>query len=144
MSLTIRWSREALRLLQAMESPHFSARETAGRSPTAPVGIPRPSVFPLGWRVHTVCGPRSLSQVLVRFAFRHAMLSDSTEVSGALAVNAPLLVAFPNFRPGRPSDYTLTKLNRFTPQGYGLDVALFTLSPRPRGLRPNTRFSVEG
>ncbi len=29
MSLTIRWSREALRLLQAIESPRFSARETA-------------------------------------------------------------------------------------------------------------------
>ena len=57
---------------------------------------------------------------------------------------APLLIAFPAFRPGRPSDYTLTKLNRFTPQGYGLDVALFTLSPRPHGLGPKTRFSVEG
>ena len=29
MSLTIRWSREALRLLQAIESLRFSARETA-------------------------------------------------------------------------------------------------------------------
>ncbi len=29
MSLTIRWSREALRLLQAIESPRFSTRETA-------------------------------------------------------------------------------------------------------------------
>lgn len=29
MSLTIRWSREALRLLQAIESPHFTALETA-------------------------------------------------------------------------------------------------------------------
>ena len=28
MSLTIRWSREALRMLQAIESPRFSARET--------------------------------------------------------------------------------------------------------------------
>ena len=28
MSLTIRWSREVLRLLQAIESPRFSARET--------------------------------------------------------------------------------------------------------------------
>ena len=72
------------------------------------------------------------------------MLSDSAEVSGALAYTAPLLVAFPDFRPGRPSDYTLTKLNRFTPQGYGLDVALFTLSLGPQGLRPKTRFSVEG
>ncbi len=40
--------------------------------------------------------------------------------------------------------YTLTKLNRFTPGGYGLDVVLFTLSPRPHGLGPKTRFSVEG
>lgn len=72
------------------------------------------------------------------------MLFDSAEVSGVLAVIAPLLIAFPEFRPGRPSDYTLTKLNRFTPQGYGLDVALFTLSPRPHGLGPKTRFSVEG
>ncbi len=91
-----------------------------------------------------VVRPPELSQVLARFAFRHAMLFDSAEVSGALAVNAPLLVAFPAFRPGRPSVYTLTKLNRFTPQGYGLDVALFTLSPRPHGLGPKTRFSVEG
>ncbi len=29
MSLTTRWSREALRLLQAIESPRFSTRETA-------------------------------------------------------------------------------------------------------------------
>ena len=70
-----------------------------------------------------MCGPRSFSQVLARFAFRHAMLYDSAEVSGALAVYAPLLVAFPEFRPGRPSDNAITQLNRFTPQGYGLDVA---------------------
>ena len=89
-------------------------------------------------------GPRSFSQVLSRFDFCHAMLYDSAEVSGALAVNVPLLVAFPEFRPGRPSDYTLTKLNRFTPQGYGLDVALFTLSTRPHGRALKTRFSVEG
>ena len=108
------------------------------------MGIPGPSVAPIGWQVRTLCGPRSSSQVLARFAFRHAMLFDSAEVSGVLAVIAPLLIAFPEFRPGRPSDYTLTKLNRFTPQGYGLDVALFTLSPRPHGLGPKTRFSVEG
>ncbi len=86
--------------------------------------------------------PPELSQVLAPVAFRHALLFDSAEVSGALAVTAPLLVAFPAFRPGRPSDYTLTKLNRFTPQGYGLDVALFTLSPRPHDLGSKTRFSV--
>ena len=88
--------------------------------------------------------PPELSQVLARFAFCHAMLYDSAEVSGALAVNAPLLVAFPDFLPGRPSVYTLTKLHRFTPEGYGMDIALFTLSPRPHGLGPKTRFSVEG
>ena len=72
------------------------------------------------------------------------MLYDSAEVSGALAMNAPRRVAFPDFRPGRPSDDTLTKLNHFTPEGYGLDIALFTLSLRPHGLGPKTRFSVEG
>ena len=108
------------------------------------MGIPGPSVLPIGWWVRALRGPRSFSQVLSRFDFCHAMLYDSAEVSGALAVNAPLLVAFPAFRPGRPSVYTLTKLNRFTPEGYGLDIALFTLSPRPHGLGPKTRFSVEG
>ncbi len=72
------------------------------------------------------------------------MLFDSAEVSGTLAVTAPLLVAFPEFRPGRPSNNTLTKLNRFTAQSYGLNVALFTLSPMPHDLGPKTRFSVEG
>jgi len=114
------------------------------RSPTAPVGIPGPSVLPSRVQVRALRDPRSFSQVLARFVFCHAMLYDSAEVSGALAVNVPLLVAFPEFRPGRPSDYTLTKLNRFTPEGYGLDIALFTLSPRPHGLGPKTRFSVEG
>ncbi len=56
----------------------------------------------------------------------------------------PLLVAFPDFLPGRLSVYTLTKLNHFTPECYGLDIALFTLSPRPHGLGLKTRFSVEG
>ncbi len=72
------------------------------------------------------------------------MLYDSAEISGALVVNVPLLVVFSDFRPGRLSDYTLTKLNRFTPEGYGLDIALFTLGPRAHGLGPKTQFSVEG
>ena len=46
------------------------------------------------------------------------MLYDSAEVSGVLAANAPLLVAFPEFRSGRPSNYTLTTLIRFTSEGY--------------------------
>ena len=97
-------------------------------------------------RVRALRDPRSFSQVLSRFGFGHATLYDSVEVSGALALNVPLrvAVAFPAFRPGRPSDYTLTKLHRFTPEGYGLDIALFSLSPRPHGLGPKTRFSVEG
>ncbi len=72
-------------------------------------GIPSPSALAC-WLLGTRF-PRPLepSQVLARFAFRHAMLFDAAEVSRALTVNAPLLVAFPEFRPGRPSDYTLTK-----------------------------------
>ena len=58
--------------------------------------------------------------------------------------SALLLVAFPVFRPGRPSDYTLTKLNHLTPRGYGLVVALFTLSPESHEAGPKTRFSAEG
>ena len=108
------------------------------------MGIPGPSALSYRVRVHALCGPRSFSPVLARFAFCHALLDDSAEVSGALALNAPLRVAFPDFRPGRPSDDTLTKLNRFTPEGYGLDIALFMLDPCSHGLGPKTRFSVEG
>ncbi len=106
------------------------------------MGVSGPSVSSIGWRVRTLCGPRSSSQVLARFAFRHAMLYDSAEVSGPLAVNAPLRVAFPEFRPGRLPHYTLTQRNRFTPMGYGLDM--FTLSPTAHAVRAKTRFSAEG
>ena len=107
-------------------------------------GIPDPSALAYRGAGTRVARPPELSQVLAHFVFRHAELYDSAEVSGALACTAPLLVAFPAFRPGRPSDYTLTKLNRFTPRGYGLDVALFTLGTRPHERAPKTRFSVEG
>ena len=106
--------------------------------------IPSPSA--LACQLLSTRFPRPLepSQVLARFAFRHAMLFDSAKVSEVLAISAPLLIAFPAFRPGRPSDYTLTKLNRLTPRGYGLVVALFTLSPTAHAARPKTRFSAEG
>ena len=105
--------------------------------------FPDPSDLTYQAQVRGLRDPRSFSQVLARFVFCHAMLYDSADVSGTLAVNVPLLVAFPEFRPGRPSDYTLTKLNRFTPEGYGLDITLFTLCPRAPGLGPKTRFSAE-
>lgn len=78
-------------------------------------GIPSPSALACRMLGTRFPRPPKPSQVLARFVFRHAMLFDSAEVSGALAVNAPLLIAFPAIRPGRPSDYALTKLNRFTP-----------------------------
>lgn len=55
-----------------------------------------------------------------------------------------LLVAFPTFRPGQPSDYSLTKFYRFIFEDYGLVVVQFTLSPPPYGGGPKTRFSVQG
>ncbi len=35
----------------------------------------------------------------------------------------PIAIRYLGREPGPPSDYTLTELNRFTPKGYGLDVA---------------------
>ena len=79
----------------------------------------------------------------VRFVFHHAELFDSAEVSGALALTHPYLLPSRYFDPvcilsskiphfgqtvhfyltiytDRPSDYTLTKLYRFTLVGLRL------------------------
>lgn len=65
------------------------------------------------------------------------MLFDSAKVSEAFVI-AHSSYCLPGISARLASDYTLTKLNCLTSWGYGLVVALFTLSPEPHGAEPKT------
>lgn len=85
-----------------------------------------------------------VSPVWFRFAFRHAVLSDSAVVSRTLAVNGSVLLPSRLLKTVGPRFSFVTKLYHFTPKGYGLDVALCTLDGHPHECSPNTRFLVSG